>query len=1191
MELTKRFWDEKGYQNLERTAQNLRDKIGHIEKSSQTAAVLIDNEIDEQRLQLINAEEQSEQHTVMSNNNEAQPNINTERTSDTHIPESEYVTNVTPQSTRDENTQQPLHSNIAPEWENLRQKAFVIYTNVKEELGNWKTRKDNTFTKVVPNKTEIKHLEIIAVSLVKEDPANNPENYLWECNCAIYSVATAWKRKDQRNSNDNRHTSNNSQSNLKHRRKPKEVKKMEENMQLRRRELSQLTAEIERIRSNRPLSKKTKRNRRWMEKEGGKKDIGITELAQMKETRLNKIRIQKNEKQRVLLKLERHQVNKLFDENQSKFFKVLRDIPQNDESEEPLYKKPNNRPETSTLRIEDFDNYWRPLWETEAQTNLEADWIQSIEQLIKSKVKPTSSNFRFLTEAFTKCVKKKKNWSSPGNDKICNFWIKNFTSFHTMVCRALNELIQRDAEFPTWLPGPITVMIKKQENPAPQDHRPITCLNNIYKVVTSVINEALKSHEKFQQLLQLDQRGSKPGSMGCIDNLLLDKAILEDAKRNRKNLSCTWIDIQKAYDSVSHNWLIRILEMHGLERTVIKIIEKIVKTWETTIEVTTCNGREKADPISIKRGILQGDSFCVTLFIMSLNPIAWYLRSTEGYSLSSSPMLKITHVLFVDDLKTYHKSESKAAVVSSKLKQMFGDIGLKWGLGKCAAVNIKRGKIGQEQTQMPISHTEFIPLLQNSDHYKFLGKQENATHLEEIVMREASKEYLRRCTVIWSSPLTIPRKIASTNNFAVPAVQYQMWSSMWRMEDIRKLDRDTRKLIKNNKAMHHQESNASLYLQKSKGGKGLMEVESVYKLTKIKVAHYVSLAEDPRLNLVRMADERNHAKKLPSINTTAYNYANELGIRMTLDPVDKVTTITFHGETKIVKLAHPKALNSILKKASSEKTLTEFRNQPWLSNLSVKQENEPNIHQPSLIALNYWRNVPDLVFSVNQAIRQQLVNTKTYQKAKLKYQIENITCRMCNVEQETVPHIMCGCSAIAQSIYKSRHDKMLRPLYHFILNKYGFEESEVNKPWYQQSLPQPVMENQKAKIYWDIHHYVTNCPSNNANKPDIAIFDKENNKWIIIEGTVCYIGKIQERELYKQAKYTELRAEIKRLYKVKEILQINVVFDFLAGYNKTLDENLKDFTGGKQTVKQVIQQCQKWIFSQNCEIVKYFCNA
>ena len=93
---------------------------------------------------------------------------------------------------------------------------------------------------------------------------------MWECNCAIYSVATAWKRKDQRNSNDNRHTSNNSQSNLKHRRKLKEVKKIEENVQLCRRELSQLSAEIERIRSNRSLSRKRKRNRRWMEKENGK---------------------------------------------------------------------------------------------------------------------------------------------------------------------------------------------------------------------------------------------------------------------------------------------------------------------------------------------------------------------------------------------------------------------------------------------------------------------------------------------------------------------------------------------------------------------------------------------------------------------------------------------------------------------------------------------------------------------------------------------------------------------------------------------------------------------------------------------------------------------------------------------------------------------------------------------------------
>ena len=108
------------------------------------------------------------------------------------------------------------------------------------------------------------------------------------------------------------------------------------------------------------------------------------------------------------------------------------------------------------------------------------------------------------------------------------------------------------------------------------------------------------------------------------------------------------------------------------------------------------------------------------------------------------------------------------------------------------------------------------------------------------------------------------------------------------------------------------------------------------------------------------------------------------------------------------------------------------------------------------------------------------------------------------------------------------------------------------------------MENQRSKIYWDILHYVVNCPTNNANKPDIAIYDKENNKWIIIERSECNIGKIQGRELYKQAKYTELRSEIKRLYKVKEIQQISAVFDFLAGYNKTLDEKLVHLTRGNK---------------------------
>ena len=64
-----------------------------------------------------------------------------------------------------------------------------------------------------------------------------------------------------------------------------------------------------------------------------------------------------------------------------------------------------------------------------------------------------------------------------------------------------------------------------------------------------------------------------PGSMGCIDNLLIDKAILKDATKNNKNLSCTLIDVKKAFDSVSHVWLIEVLKMHKINEKLVAFVD------------------------------------------------------------------------------------------------------------------------------------------------------------------------------------------------------------------------------------------------------------------------------------------------------------------------------------------------------------------------------------------------------------------------------------------------------------------------------------------------------------------------------------------------------------------------------------------------------------------------------------------
>ena len=56
--------------------------------------------------------------------------------------------------------------------------------------------------------------------------------------------------------------------------------------------------------------------------------------------------------------------------------------------------------------------------------------------------------------------------------------------------------------------------------------------------------------------------------------------------------------------------------------------------------------------------------------------------------------------------------------------------------------------------------------------------------------------------------------------------------------------------MNDNKAKHKHESNSLLYLPVDKGGKGMQELETLYKTTKIKTAHYLTVSADPHVQLV-----------------------------------------------------------------------------------------------------------------------------------------------------------------------------------------------------------------------------------------------------------------------------------------------------------------------------------------------------
>ena len=96
---------------------------------------------------------------------------------------------------------------------------------------------------------------------------------------------------------------------------------------------------------------------------------------------------------------------------------------------------------------------------------------------------------------------------------------------------------------------------------------------------------------------------------------------------------------------------------------------------------------------------------------------------------------------------------------------------------------------------------------------------------------------------------------------------------------------------------------------------------------------------------------------------------------------------------------------------------------------------------------------------------------------------------------------------------------------------------------------------------------------------------------ITIEGTVCAPDIILTREAEKQQKCGEMRNSLEKMYPEHDVDQFNIVFDFLACYSKQLYTKMENLIGNSKTTTLILEQSQKWVMSQNCEIVRHFYTA
>lgn len=398
------------------------------------------------------------------------------------------------------------------------------------------------------------------------------------------------------------------------------------------------------------------------------------------------------------------------------------------------------------------------------------------------------------------------------------------------------------------------------------------------------------------------------------------------------------------------------------------------------------------------------------------------------------------------------------------------DIEMKFGLQKCATLVMKRGKkIEDEGISMPDGQ-----VLQDlgDESYKYLGILEaDKIKMEEMKVK-VGREYYRRIRNVLESKLNGGNIVKAMNTWAVAAVRYTAGLLDWTINELKDMDRKTRKLMTMNRALHPKSDVDRLYISRNEGGRGMVSIEECVRIEECSLSDYIkrkNMNEDSALDSF-VKDKSAAEMKTEKMNERTEGWKEK----------------ALHGQ-------YPRKVEE-----------NETKSWNWLKSGSLKKETEGLI----------------------LAAQDQSLPTRNYKVTIMKEQGSKM-CRMCGVRDETVMHILSECEKLAQGDYKKRHDRVASIIHWNLCSNHGFKRADN---WFDHHA-EPVMENERVKILWDFNIHTDRLIE--ARRPDIVVVDKLNSETTLIDIAVPGDFRVQEKETEKLAKYQDLAIELNRMWKTK----------------------------------------------------------
>ena len=439
-----------------------------------------------------------------------------------------------------------------------------------------------------------------------------------------------------------------------------------------------------------------------------------------------------------------------------------------------------------------------------------------------------------------------KKDSAPGPDGVNKATLCNWDPNGRKLALIYNSFLV-DGKIPNSLRDNITTLIPKSTDPAEMleaaNYRPITIGSMVIRLFSSILYQRLASACPTSTR----QKGFK-AIPGCSENLVMIEGLLKNSAKSKRPLAMVFIDLAKAFDSVSHKHIKAVLEERSVDPLMVKLIMDCYR------EIGTCvrTSRGFTRRINMKVGVKQGDPLSPLLFNLAIDPLINSLEASgNGYKISKD---KIAVLAYADDLVLVSDSWEGMNRNMAILESFSSLTGLQVNPTKSHGFFIARGqrspksinccppwKLGDKEIHMVVAN----------DTIKYLGVEispwlgiKRPNILEEVEGYGAK---------ISRALLKPTQRVEVLCTYALPRVMYKAIHCEAKQAELEKADLEIRRLVKCWLHLSPYVSNGLLYCKNTDGGLAVPRLakivpgciaKRIYNLYRSKDIATVSLAKE-----------------------------------------------------------------------------------------------------------------------------------------------------------------------------------------------------------------------------------------------------------------------------------------------------------------------------------------------------------